>query len=34
MELINTKYEDGILTIGLKGHIDSANAAQVEKEIT
>lgn len=33
MELINTKLENGILTIGLTGHIDSNNAPSVEREI-
>ncbi|MBQ1342290.1 MAG: anti-sigma factor antagonist, partial [Erysipelotrichaceae bacterium] len=34
MELINTKLENGVLTIGLIGHIDSNNAPAVEREIT
>ncbi len=33
MEMINTKLENGILTIGLIGHIDSNNAPAVEREI-
>ncbi len=33
MQYIDSKFEEGILTIYLKGHIDSANAADVEKEI-
>ena len=33
MEFINVKNED-LLTIGLKGHIDSTNADKVEAEIT
>ena len=34
MELINTKLENGVLMIGLIGHIDSNNAPAVEREIT
>ena len=34
MALINVKNENGLLTIGLVGHIDSNNAAEVEREIT
>ena len=34
METISTKMESGILTIGLKGHIDSNNAPVVEQEIS
>ena len=34
MKLINVKNENNLLTIGLKGHIDSNNAAEVESEIT
>ena len=33
MQYIETKFEEGVLTIYLKGHIDSANAADIEKEI-
>ena len=34
MALINVKNENGLLTIGLVGHIDSNNAPAVEQEIT
>ena len=34
MALINVKNENGLLTIGLMGHIDSNNAPAVEQEIT
>ena len=34
MALINVKNENGLLTIGLVGHIDSNNAVEVEREIT
>lgn len=33
MKYIETKNENGIVTIYLKGHVDSANAADVEKEV-
>ena len=33
MALIATKENGNLLTIFLKGHIDSANAGDVEKEI-
>ena len=33
MNLIDTKFEDGKLTIFLKGHIDSKNAPDVEAEV-
>ncbi|MBQ1809975.1 MAG: anti-sigma factor antagonist [Erysipelotrichaceae bacterium] len=34
MKLIKSELNDGILTVGLQGHIDSNNAADVEAEIT
>ncbi len=33
MKYIDSKVEDDVITIYLKGHIDSANAMEVEKEI-
>lgn len=33
MDLINVRKEDDTLVVGLKGHIDSNNAANVEEEI-
>ena len=33
MKYIDSKVKDDVITIYLKGHIDSANAMEVEKEI-
>lgn len=34
MEKVTACYEDGIFTVSLAGHIDSANAGEVEEKIT